>query len=410
MRNNPFLSKVFTSTWLKHFASNKTTYHFDFINGVSFLKDKYFPIYFNAGKNITNGMYYDIDLDKTDYLGKTFLIYDVPEYYGMEFMQAGDLNLKKIRQYKGYSANFQDFETFEDYFINKYKSSSRYKFRKGIKRLETCFDIEYKIIYGEISKEEYEFIFKHFKLILSKRFGSLGLDNSILSEWDYYHELVYNMILEKKALINVVYNNGTPIGLSIGFLADEIMYFAISTFNIDYIKFNLGHTVIIKLMEWCFENDIKTFDFSKGQYEYKDRWANHQYNYHCHILYDSSSIKAKIVANIMSSFFKLKQYLRDKKVNFLYSILKFKLKGISSKYKGSNYAVSVLKDEKIDLEILTEINLDHDDYSMLRKPLFSYLFSKAEKLKTMQIYKNNSVDGLYYAVGANNNLKISKSN
>lgn len=409
MTNNPFGKQTFETIWLKHFKNSTNPSVFNSFRKIKFYKNKYFPLYINVGKNITNGMHYEIDYAEIDYQDKIFLIYDVPDYFNIEINNSSRLKLKKAKQYGGYSSNLNDFENYEDFFNSHFSANSRYKYKRNIKRLEACFDIRYKIYYGSISEEEYVLIFEHLKLILSRRFGVLGLENNILSKWDYYFELIFKMVLKNEAILNVIYNNDIPIGVSIGFLSDNVMFYAITSFDIDYSKFNLGHTSIIKLMQWCFDNEYKVFDFSKGQYDYKDRWTNQQYNYNCHILYDSKSIKAVSIATLIQSYFSFKQYLRDKKVNYLYSKLKFSLKNNNKKENVPYYIIENLKDEIVDLEGFVEIVIQTPEYSFLRAPLFDYIYKSPEKISIIKLYKSDKTSTLYYAIGVKNNLKITQT-
>lgn len=405
MNNNPFGKHTFESVWLKHFKNSSKSIVFKSFKNISFYKDKYLPLYVNVGRNISNGMYYEIETNANDYKGRTFLIYDVPDYFDIK-NTSEDIKVKKAIQYKGYSSQLSDFENFNDFFNAKFSSSSRYKYRRNIKRLESCFDINYKIYHEDVSREDYEHIFKHFKIMLSRRFGALGLDNNILSKWEYYYELIYKMVLEKEAVISVIYNDKTPIAVSIGFLSKEVFFFAITTFDIDYIKFNLGHTIIIKLNNWCYENGFKVFDFSKGKYDYKDRWANHEFDYECHILYDSKSVSSRIMATGTQSFFKIKQYLRDKKVNYLYSKLKYIFKNRPKKIDRTKYSILNIEEIIIDKAELRQVDIESHEYSFLKASLFDYLYNNPINMSDVKIHKSNSE--LFYAIGPNIQLSINK--
>lgn len=404
MKNNPFISKTFKSVWSKHFNGSKQGFVFNFMKDVTFVKKKHFPLYFNVGKNITNGMYYNVDKSQNDFRGKAFLLYDIPTYFSLEDPSFNTLKCIKVRQYNGFLANLKDFESYDDFAKKQFKANSRYKYRRNIKRLETCFDIDYKIYCGHISKEEYENICLFFKNNLSRRFDSLGLDNNIVSKWDYYYDLMYNMILSKQGVLTAIYSNGKPIGVSFSFLSKRVMLYAITSFDIDYMRYNLGHIIIIKLMSWCFDNGYHTYDFSKGQYEYKDRWTNHSYHYECHVLYDSKSIKASIIAIFISRYFKLKQFLRDKNVNRLYTKLKFQLKkkeAFSTKY----FKVSMIENMKFLKSSDAIVNIEDVKYDSVRLALYNYLYLKPEKAKNIKIYEKEKI---YYAICQNSQLKIYK--
>ena len=126
-----------------------------------------------------------------------------------------------------------------------------------------CFDIKYKMFWGDISKEEYDYVFNHFKQLLTKRFLDKQTVNNNLNsdEWDFYYDVAYPMILEKKASLFVIYHDAKPIGVTLNYLSEEILFDAITVFDIDYAKFHLGSINIMKLIEWCLERNFMALDF-----------------------------------------------------------------------------------------------------------------------------------------------------
>ncbi len=409
MRNNPFSKPVFKRIWMKHFKNSQVPVSFKSLKHIDFYRNSKLPLYVNVGKNITNGMYYEIDSTQNDYKGKTFVVYDVPEYFDVNTESNNGLKVKKARQYKGFSCQLDDFEEYADFFNSKFSAKSRYKHKRNIKRLESCFYIEYKIFSGDISREDYDLIFHHLRKIIDRRFSSLGLDNDILLTWDYYYELAYDMIFKREAVLTAIYSDGVPISVSLGFLSDSVMFFAITAFDIDYFRFSLGHNIIIKILEWCFDNEFKVFDFSKGEYDYKTRWANYQYNFECHILYDSKSIKSSVLASLTYNYFSLKQFLRDEKVNFLFSKLKFKLRG-KAKNEAKVFKVTDIESNEVDINSCKEIDINSNDYSFLKAPLFNYLYTNPKKFKMVKAYKCSNKNDDYFVLGEENYYKISVTN
>lgn len=406
MQNNPFNNLIFQSTWLRYFKKNAVTFSFDSIEEIQFFKSKIPSLYVNIGRNITNGNYYKIDTNSNDYKSKVFLVYDVPTYFDVDTELTSDIKVDKIPQYKGFSSQLEGFESFDDFFKSQFKAKSRYKYRRNITRLEACFDVDYKIFYGEISRDEYDFVCKYLKKNLSRRFDSLGLDNDIISKWDYYYDLMYKMILNKEGVLSVVYSDGIPVGISFSFLTDKILLFAITSFDIDYYRYNLGHTTIIKLMQWCFEKGYNVYDFSKGEYIYKDRWTNHSYDYCCHIIYDSKSLKSKIVAKTISNYFSFKQYLRDKNVNRLYYKLRYIFKSEKTQQQSDRFKVIKIESSELPDDLNKLVDIYSEDYRQVRVGLFDFLYGSPEKVEQLKIYKFNDV---YFVVGEKNTLKLIKA-
>ncbi len=328
--NNPFLSKTFVKIWLKHFKENSQTYTFDFISNVTFLKKSLLPIYTNVGLNLTNGMSYalkNLSANST-FKNKVFLIYDVPTYFNvdLENLKKSNLKIKKSKQYEGILTDLSNYDSFDDFFSSKFKSKTRYNIRKKKRLLEKDFDITYSVYDDTITEEQYEFVSENLKTLISTRFNSLKRKNQVLSCWDYYKELMLPLLKEKRAVMVTVNDNGSPIGMTFNFLSDKVLFYAITTFGIKYLSYNIGHTTILEIAKWCCDNGIDIIDFSKGDAEYKSRWETDKYHFEHHILYDSKSPIATIYANILFKYFNFKQYLRDKNINVLLVKLKYLIK------------------------------------------------------------------------------------
>lgn len=407
MKNNPFVSKTFTTIWSKYFNASKKGLNFKFLKDVTFVKSGMLPLYYNVGKNITNGMSYVINSEEKDYKGKAFLIHDVPSYFNIEGPKTSSLKSFKVAQYKGFLAELDAFESYDAFAKSQFKSNTRYKFRRNQERLEACFDITYSIYNEAVEVEVYQVIMNGFKALLTKRFNELQKDNDILETWDYYYDLIFKMLQEKRALLITISNEGQPIGVSLSFLSDTTMFYAITSFDTDYYRFNLGHTTIIKLFNWCFDNGYTIYDFSKGEYEYKNRWTNKEYTYENHILYDAKNITASATAKFIKSKYALKQYLRDKHVNEKYVKLKFLLKGKKSEVvTRREYTIDKL-DEKEDASAMRLIDLKNADFSFLKSIVYDELYKKPEAISGLQTYRVNSLDKeCYYVVGEDIKYKI----
>ena len=326
MNNNPFLSKTFIKIWLKHFNHGKTSYRFKFINDLMFIKHKFLPVYFNVGVNHTNGISYKLNDPKfqTDYKNKVFLIYDVPTYFKINTDTFDSkLEINKINQYDGVLTNIEQYDSYDDFYLSRFSSKTRYNLNKKKKQLESSFNISYSIYDKNVSDETYNLLSKDLKRLITKRFNSRKENNQVISEWTYYQDLMLPMLKENKAVIITVNDNNVPIGMTFNFLSEDVLFYAITTFDTDYLNYNIGHTTIMEIFKWCFKNKINIIDFSKGSTEYKSRWQTDVYQFQNHVLYDSSNIYTILIAKIISNYFYLKQFLRDKNINSLFSKLKF---------------------------------------------------------------------------------------
>lgn len=411
MLNNPFTSNIFTSVWQKHFNNGQRGVEFNFIKNIQFYKPGALPLYINAGRNHTKGISYVLnDSTHNDFRKKAFLIYDVPEFFNVNTSITNKrLKFHKIKQYKGFLIDLNSHKNFDEYMLSTFKKSSRYKLNKYKKRLELCFNIKYKMLYGEeTSKEEYDFVFEKFRELLEKRFLDKKVNNNNLDpkEWNFYYNVVYPMILEKKASLFVIYDGDIPIGVTLNYFSENTLFDAITVFDIDYSKFHLGSVTIMKLIEWCLEHDIQTFDFSKGYFDYKTRWMNREYNFEYHVYYDSGSLVSKGIAFFISSYFKLKQYLRSKNINEKFHKIVFKLRGkkpiidTNSNYEFKEIPEGHKKENLVEIDFNTKLN------SNIKLIVFEFLYLNTECIGDIKIYKAIDKDKAFILYGKEKKVEI----
>ncbi len=156
MITNPFTSDTFSAIWSKHFSPSVSATRFGFLKNLLFEKQKFLPLYFNYGKTHTKGISYDfVNFNIAEIKGKVLLIYDVPTYFNLPEIELNSIKRFKIKQYPGFLINLEPYNGLNEFMVGAFKKSSRYKLKKYKNKLETCFDINYKMFYGEISKKEY---------------------------------------------------------------------------------------------------------------------------------------------------------------------------------------------------------------------------------------------------------------
>lgn len=332
MKSNPFSSSTYESIWLNHYGSGQPPQEFNCIDGVKFIKGNKPSQFVNIGKNFTSGMFYQINDNATDFKGKSFVVYDVPQYLDSDVdLDASNLKTLKLKQYKGLYIDVTQYNTIDDVVLKCYSSSkSRYNFRRSVKQLNTKHDITKKMFLGNIERAEYDLLINSFEKILETRFDAINTHNTVLPMWDFYKEVLFPMINNKEVALFVMYDAGNPIAMSFNFVYGENLVVALRTFDINYSRMGLGNIEIYYLIEWCIENDIKILDFSKGESDYKDRWCDTEYFYEHHVIYDSKSLKARAVTNTVANFYNFKQYLRDKNINSMVTKWKYKLKQLVS--------------------------------------------------------------------------------
>jgi hypothetical protein len=389
MKYNPFTSDIFTTTWLKNFNNSEPGISFDFLGKLLFVRHKFPKLYVNCGKTHTKGIDYTVDnYISQDLKGKVLLIYDVPTYFQINPGFTSDsLKLHKIKQYPGFLINLESFKSISECINATFKGKSRNKLKRDKKRLENSFDIKYEMYYGKTAKEDYDTIFESFKILLEKRFQKKGIYNNNLDpeEWKFYHEVAYPMILEKKACLFVVRERNRPISIMLNFLSEDSLYQFIMAFDVDYAKFNVGTTSLMKLIEWCLEKELKIFDFSKGYFDFKKRWSNLEYRFEYHILYDSKSFQSIIIAFFLKKYFMLKQFLREKKINELIHSLRFSSKNKTwTNQKKYKLLEATSSDENNPLKL---IDIFNKEQHYLKPAVIDFLYYNSETLNNIKVYK-----------------------
>ncbi len=400
IKSNPFTSTTFVSFWSRHFLPDKKIHTFNFAKNLSFYQSKIPGLYINSGKNLTKGLDYELDshCGKKE-KGKTFLVYDVMGYSRKEEVTSnGTMGLYSVKQYPGFLIELEAYGTLDDYMSKTFKKSSRYKLRKYKKRLEECFEISFKAYYGEMSEAEFNSTFDQFKLLLEKRFAEKQISNNNLDyqEWNFYKDVAYPMILQKKAALFVLYNNNEPISITLAYLSEKRVFDAITVFDTDYAKFHLASIKIMYLIEWCLKNNWPVLDFSKGYFDYKTRWSNKKFDFHYHILYDKKSPKAQLISFALKSFFELKQYLREKKLNeslhrFTYSLKNKKKESIDYSY--------VEWDDQHANKNKQVIDINAAEFTVLKNICYDFLYLNQEKEKNLKVFKVVETTNLFLLEG-----------
>lgn len=318
MNNNPYLQNTFKTIWLNHFNNDEDDIKFSIFESLTFIKHKKLPVYNNTGKTNTKGISYKISENTlNDCKNNVFIVFDVYDFNNNNNFDNNILGCYKIKQYPGYICDLKNYKNLQSYMVNVISRKSRYKFKSYKKKLESSYKIHYKMYLDDITPEVYETLFSDFNYLLKKRFLKKKTVNNNLNpdEWAFYKEVTLPMMQKKQAGLFVVYNDNKPIAITLLNFSNKKMLDVIRVFDIDYSKFRLGTVSTMKQIEWCFENNFEELDFSKGYFEYKQRWANKPYYFEYHIFYDKKSFKAKTLAMFYKTLFAFKLFLRKNDIN-----------------------------------------------------------------------------------------------
>ncbi|WP_303317701.1 GNAT family N-acetyltransferase [Flavivirga abyssicola] len=311
----------------------------------------------------------------------------VPEYFKFNLRDT-TFRSKTIPQYNwGYSILLNTSDSIDAYMQRHFNSKKRNILTRYVKRLELCFNIKYSMFYGAISSTDYNFIMQSLHNMIVNRFKERNETHKNLFEWQALVENTYQKILNKEASLFVIYNEDEPIEVSLNYHFDKVLFSYISSFNINYSKFGLGHIEIYKQIEWCANNAYKLFEMGVGGMDYKRRWSNNVYRYNHHVVYKNSSFQAKFQAQLIMMKIRIKEFLKSKGLNEIYpKINRFFTK---KQDKQSNIALSKIKVindlDMANLEEIQQNKLDEKDF--LQKYIYDFLYTTTGHINDVKIYK-----------------------
>ncbi len=241
-----------------------------------------------------------------------YTVADVPDFLNVQLLEnIKNIKVKKIPQYKGYLIDLTKFIDANDLFTKTLSRNSRKNFRAKKRKLGSHHEISYRFYYGEIDKGYYDYIFETCYNLMEERFHQKKIYNRNLIKWKSYHSFFYPMIVERKASIFVISDKEKPITITLNFHFSDIVFSHIQIYDINYSRYSMGDIAIFKNIEWCYQNNINLWDFSKGATDNKLRWSNHIYRFDYHLFYNRKSLISAIKVNYIAMKLFFKQLLRD---------------------------------------------------------------------------------------------------
>ncbi|WP_190808467.1 GNAT family N-acetyltransferase [Flagellimonas sp. S3867] len=323
IENNPFISKLYQTHWKNSFGEQKEHYCSNAISHVSFLKEKYLPLYTNIGKTNSSGISYEITQpsDSRD-ANKVFLIYDVPQYFDIPNNNS-DYKIYRIKQYTGYGVDITKYGSVSSFIDNKFNKKRRKSLKQEARRLEQNYDINISYYHGKIEQKVFNEIFDILFVFLDSRFKSMGAKNNHGSQkkMEWLRKLFFDLVNSKRALIVVVKDSNQPIAISMNYLSKNVFFSAFPSFDLEYSKYGIGNYVVLKGLEWAIDNQYVFFDMGKGSFGYKDKWSTHSYPYEYHIIYKKKSFPSFSIAMYLKIYFRCKQYFRIYRDKYLRTVL-----------------------------------------------------------------------------------------
>ncbi|WP_179343941.1 GNAT family N-acetyltransferase [Winogradskyella ursingii] len=372
-----------------------------------FTKNK-IPYYYTDISNAYGNQTIFKNLDQTTIDADFMVIEDLPRYLNIQRLEKPK-NIKSLllKQYPGFLMNFEGIEDLSDYLKQRFGKSSIYKLRREQRKLEYCFDISYKMYYGEMTKTEYDFIFEEFYKLLEIRSVEKGiLKNAHLNYKAEYNEILHKMILEKKASFYVIYNGKKPIDICLNYYLADTVYQYLRTYDIAYSKFNTGYTDLMMQIDWCIKNNKACLVFSKGDFYWKRRWCNVIYDYDYEVFYNTCSLKALITMQKFTIIKRLKQFVRERGI--ISSYHRYKEQKRKAKLPLVTTKIEILESSfSFDDLSLTKIDYETKNFDKLRRIVFEFLYQYNEKQKDISLFKSNNELQSFYVIGKMINAKLS---
>lgn len=246
-------------------------------------------------------------------IGSSYTIKDVPDFLDVLLIEnKHNFQVKKIPQYKGYLVDLTKYSDANELLTKTLSRNSRKNFRAKKRKLESHHEISYRFYYGEIDKDRYDYLFETCYHLMEERFHQKKIYNRNLIKWKSYHDFFYPLILDRRASVFVISDKGKPITITLNFHVSDIVFSHIQIYDINFSQYSLGEIAIFKNIEWCYQNNINIWDFSKGATDNKLRWSNHIYQFDYHLFYNNKSLISRIKANYCSIKLIIKQVLRDR--------------------------------------------------------------------------------------------------
>ncbi|MFI1771286.1 hypothetical protein [Thalassobellus citreus] len=373
----------------------------------NYIKKNIVPNYYNE-LYINSKKIYSLKNDSEKKNISSLILYTslFPSFIQSKIHNNEDYILKKIihRNYDGAGILIKDNYSIEDYLNTFYKQ----KFRSNIKRykrhLESSFDIKYETYFGDISKENFNFLIDNLYILLKKRFKQKNKKNHFLENWENNIKDLRTQINNKKASLLVIYDCKKPISISISQHNDAagIRFSDCTAYDIDYSKFGLGHLSNYKKLEWCLNNNYIFLDLGNGISNIKKEWCNTLYDFEYQLYYKKKSTLAYIIAYY--EIFKIKVKNLIKHLFIKNQVEKNKSKSPKLKPSYSLYKLNSNKNIQNGNHVL--VNINKQNFEFLRLPVYNYLFSCNEHINNITIYEVKNELNTYLIKGQNNFTKL----
>ncbi|TBN06474.1 GNAT family N-acetyltransferase [Hyunsoonleella flava] len=342
---------------------------------------------------------------------KKYLVYShnlTPSYLNYS-IDTKAYKFSKIKQTnEGFVIDLSGVSSVQEYMNFHLSQNSRRTVRRARQRLENSFDISYRTYNGYIPEKEYDKLLNALEVMLDKRMKQKKLENEKSAEWKKIKEHFYNCFNKKKSTIFVIYDSNEPIGISLYYLVNKVVFCYIFSFDIDYVRFGLGHIITFKQVEWCFENDYEVMELGYGDHDYKRKWCNKIYNFEHHILYERNSVNGVIWGKIEYCKIFIKEFLKRKGLDTYLNMLKQNKKYKNKSYQNNNVSeVSFNNLSETDENLIcTEIDWKSGEFIFIKRIVFDFLYKYRENVNDVKLFRVDKQLETFFIQGKKNKKKF----
>lgn len=316
---------------------------------------------------------------------KPLVLTSVPNYLDANYVFDSDTIIKKVKTFPGSLIDLSAYADFDSYLTQTFSNKRRSYFNKCVNMLHTCFDISHRVYYGTMEREEYDSIFSAFQKMQSDRFEELGIKDDAMEMWPIYQKNTWQLVLDKKACISVIYNGSKPIAISLNYLLGKVVYGFTKTFDMAYAKFGLGNVELLKMIAWSIGEGFDVLDFMKGEYSYKNRFTDNPYSFLTQVVYSKKNLKQRVWG--LALFMGLRVFY------FMYHVYRFlglhRFRGQKSHKKEKTSPVKSQELSKNASSILPteiKIHLDAIKNKGFQKAVCDFCFMNKEPLKSIELF------------------------
>ncbi len=248
-----------------------------------------------------------------------------PSYLKPSFRDNKKYTIKRYPSVKGFAIDMASNSDLEDYMRAQFNKKVRAHQMRALRRFEHCFELRQERYFGHIDEEVCEHLLKELRTMIVRRFQQRRQESDTLKSWEKIANTTYNLVLEKKASIFVIYHGNKAVSISVSYHYDKLFFYYVTSYDTDYAKFSLGNIMIIKQLEWSYENGYRYFDMGWGDLDYKRRWCNLVYNNTHFFIFPRNSPQAWMWSSLKGNKTRLMAYLLNRGYNKYYGRLKAKL-------------------------------------------------------------------------------------